>query len=1260
MVDGFGRFFFERGVGSSIWSDLCILTGLIGPKLTGRSTCDKVEFYSSEFGDRPAKPLEKHDRCDMSLDAYRVKAQIGVGRDGVRYRASRPEGDDVVELLAIRRDSEAEDDSWYEAVRRSLRKRRLLVHPAVPRVLELALDQNPPYVVLEAGAERETLREALRNRNALTRLEAAAIGLDLAEILADAHRLGLAHGDLTADRIEIEEDSCGLRAARLKFLCLEMDSSDRPRRDPDAASPDEDVKALGDLLRELIGGDQAGAHDSNGNGRIHHINSHDIDLGESRSTLVRLIDRARSPNAIDRPSAAQMAEELRRIVAAPNDRSNPNTLSRNETQTSLARSDFPWFKTNPAAHEELEGTRLGRFQLFERLGRGAVGAVYRAEDLSDGSIVAIKVLRFDLARSPDAIRRFRKEARILAEIRGPYVTNLLEFNEDGDVHYIVLEYVDGEGLDRRLAEKGKLSEAEAVGIMAQAARALEDPHDRGIVHRDVKPQNILLTGRGDAGSYAVDRVKLSDFGLARHVIESDSLQMTRAGTVLGTPLYMAPEQCSGESIGPPADVYAMGATLFHLLAGRPPFLADTAMDLIAKHGSESPPQLKTLNRDLSDGVCRVVEKALAKTPETRYPDASAFRADLERLLRGEPTGIETHPKLPRLNSKSIIAYDWTWELRSSPTALWPFVSNTERFNRAVGLPAVQFSLKHDLDRGVRRFGRFRKGGVEVAWEEHPFEWIEGRRMGVLREYHEGPWAWIVSMVELAPRPDGGTTLSHRFRIEPRGMLGKAITAINIGRRSRKAFDAVYRRIDATRSALEVSSTRVDAFESAYVLSESSRQILEYRLAAIRARGVDRSVVDALGDYLATASDQDLARIRPVALAERLRIDFEKAIHACLHSAYAGLLILQWDLICPICRIASDSRDSLVEIGDHARCEACAVDYPLDFAETVEMIFRIDPTIRRAETRTYCIGGPAHSPHVVAQTRLAPGERFELDLPLAEGSYRLRGPQLPFHFDLRVRSRGAATRIDWDLSDPSCDVEPRTIRAGRVFISLYNPHKREVLIRLERRAERVEAFTAARAAASATFRSLFPRETLAPGRLVGVATIAFVVTVLVGEAALYAESDDAQAFGVIHAHFRLIEDRVRREGGALVKTVGAGTISVFDDPCAAVRAALAIPNVLAADPIARRVEIQIGVERGGALMTTINDRLDYFGRTVDLASRLAELAEAGDIVLGAAIASEPQVALLLAESRIQTAAIAAENLPPPGFAAKIAARSNANE
>ena len=394
------------------------------------------------------------------------------------------------------------------------------------------------------------------------------------------------------------------------------------------------------------------------------------------------------------------------------------------------------------------GSRLGRFLILEKLGEGGMGAVYRARDSADGSTVAIKVLHPDEARRPRARRRFAKEARLLAEVNNPYVTNLVEVNEDGGVHYLVLEFVAGTSLAQWLVRRGRLDEPTALGIMADVARALDFAHGRGIVHRDVKPENILLVGPGlaalpttastaatlpdpgrredstgpedstpaglettvvllstDPAAEAIDdrgnpgegagpalpgglRVKLSDFGLARHVVESESLNLTQAGAIVGTPLYMAPEQCSGRGpIGPATDVYAMGATLFHLLAGRPPFVGETSLGVIAMHQNEPPPALRDLNASVSDGVAQIVAKALAKRPEGRYADAGEMLLDLERLLRGEPTGLEVHPRLPDADPRDVIRYDFRWELDASPRQLWPHVSNTERLNRAVGLPS---------------------------------------------------------------------------------------------------------------------------------------------------------------------------------------------------------------------------------------------------------------------------------------------------------------------------------------------------------------------------------------------------------------------------------------------------------------------------------------------------------------------------------------------------------------------------------------------
>src|SRR5262245_46859730 len=273
--------------------------------------------------------------------------------------------------------------------------------------------------------------------------------------------------------------------------------------------------------------------------------------------------------------------------------------------------------------------------------------------------------------------------------------------------------------------------------------------------------------------------------------------MTRTGVVVGTPLYLSPEQCNGAALTPRSDVYGLGATLFHLLAGRTPFLGDNPLTLIHQHCNTPPPPLRPLNPAARDGACRIVEKALAKAPEHRHADAGELLADIERLLRGAPAKLAVHPLLPAADSSRVLRYEWTWELGASPEQLWPHVANTERLNRAINLPGVEFTTEVDESGRVRRRGRIRKFGLEAAWEEHPFEWIEARRFGVLRQCKSGPFRWLLSVVELKPASSGGTTLTHSFQLEPAGVLGRSFAAVEMGVKTRRALDRVYHRIDAT-------------------------------------------------------------------------------------------------------------------------------------------------------------------------------------------------------------------------------------------------------------------------------------------------------------------------------------------------------------------------------------------------------------------------------------------------------------------------------
>jgi serine/threonine protein kinase/class 3 adenylate cyclase len=889
----------------------------------------------------------------------------------------------------------------------------------------------------------------------------------------------------------------------------------------------------------------------------------------------------------------------------------------------------------------LQRERIGRFRLLQKLGSGGMGEVYRAEDTANGAVVALKLIRPEWVRHPEVLQRFRKEARLLAEVHGPHIANLLEVNEDGGIHYLVLEYIAGQGLDRLIGERGRLDERTSLSIMAGVARALVEAHARGIVHRDIKPGNILLTDpgaiadaageaaiSGQGACRAVPGVKLVDFGMARHAIETASLEMTAPGVIVGTLRYMSPEQCTGGPIGPPADVYAMGATLFHMLAGRPPFVAASPRELIALHHGEPPPTLQRYNPEVSDGACRVVEKALAKEPEGRYADAGALLLDLERLLRGEPTGLAAHPILPACDPRDVLRYDFRWELESSPRQLWPFVTNTDRFNRALGFLPVRQTVRNDPGRGVRRFAEGRKLGMVEAWEEYPYEWVEPRRMGVFREYSRGPFEWLTSTVELIPRAGGGTTVIHRLRLVPRGRWIRAGSPVGLGVFQRRSLGRVYRRIDAALTGKLGHEPWCDPFEEPAELSPPLRRRLNRSADALVGRGVDPAIAEGLCEFLARAPAQEVARIRPLALAHRWGLDPNQVVAACMHGAREGLLILLWDLICPACRLPSDLMDTLRALREHGRCEACNLDFVVDLAQSVEMIFRVHPEIRGADTGVYCTGGPARSPHVPAQVRVAPGERLELDLSLPAGIYRLRGPQLPWSIDFSVGATATTRRWDIDLGRGLDSGWPRALGAGEQVMTLSNDCDRELLVRVERAAPRDDALTAARAASHPLFRELFPGEVLAPGQLISIAAVTLLVTGLERPDDFYVELGEMEATGALLEYLRLSADAIRDAGGLVVKAVDEGVVASFSEPEAAVQAGLALRGRSARRPMPRGLHPRVSIHRGAALVATLDDRLDYFGTVARDAKQILAYARGGELILTRSVADDPRVAALL--------------------------------
>ncbi|ASW52986.1 Stk1 family PASTA domain-containing Ser/Thr kinase [Plantactinospora sp. KBS50] len=291
----------------------------------------------------------------------------------------------------------------------------------------------------------------------------------------------------------------------------------------------------------------------------------------------------------------------------------------------------------------------GRYQVGELLGYGGMAEVHRGRDLRLGRDVAIKMLRNDLARDATFQMRFRREAQNAASLNHPAIVAVYDTGEEiaptGEtIPFIVMEFVNGRTLKEVLAAEGRLMPRRAMEITADMCAALEFSHRHGIIHRDIKPGNVMLTLNG--------QVKVMDFGIAR-ALASGATTMTQTSAVIGTAQYLSPEQARGEAVDARSDVYAAGCVLFELLCGHPPFVGDSPVSVAYQHVREDPPSPSSINPDVTPPIDAIVLKALSKNPLNRYQSAGEMRADLLRAAAGRP--VMATPVMPAEETMTMAA-----------------------------------------------------------------------------------------------------------------------------------------------------------------------------------------------------------------------------------------------------------------------------------------------------------------------------------------------------------------------------------------------------------------------------------------------------------------------------------------------------------------------------------------------------------------------------------------------------------------------------
>ncbi len=265
-----------------------------------------------------------------------------------------------------------------------------------------------------------------------------------------------------------------------------------------------------------------------------------------------------------------------------------------------------------------------RYELHRRIARGGMADVFLARDSLLDRPVALKVLFPEFATDPTFVQRFRREAQAAANLSHPNIVSVYDWGEEGGTYFIVMEYIEGHSLAQTIKDEGRLHPDRAADITTDVAAALGFAHRNGVVHRDVKPGNVLISPSG--------QVKVADFGIARAVSNQENL--TQAGTVMGTATYFSPEQARGESVDPRSDVYSLGVVLYEMITGRPPFTGDSPVAVAYKHVQEPVPPPRSRNPDIPPALEAVVLKAMAKDTADRYASAEDLRADLRRFREG--------------------------------------------------------------------------------------------------------------------------------------------------------------------------------------------------------------------------------------------------------------------------------------------------------------------------------------------------------------------------------------------------------------------------------------------------------------------------------------------------------------------------------------------------------------------------------------------------------------------------------------------------
>jgi class 3 adenylate cyclase len=572
-----------------------------------------------------------------------------------------------------------------------------------------------------------------------------------------------------------------------------------------------------------------------------------------------------------------------------------------------------------------------------------------------------------------------------------------------------------------------------------------------------------------------------------------------------------------------------------------------------------------------------------------------------------------------------------------PAEIWPFVSDTARLWELAGNAPYRFEERVDADGRVHRFAHGKVGPLPVTWEEDFGEWQENRRLFHAREYRNGPMRRFEWSCDLFAE-GGGCRLVLTGMAETIGLLGfvarhAGILATDFG----KPFESIKRLVrDSDGQAHSQRASENDLVEPA------ARRRLDTLVGELARDPASHGLASNLSDFLRHAPVVELRSIRPVALAKTWSVDPDHAVELFLAAARKGIVAMGWDLLCPRCRGAKSRVRWLDELPKGAHCSSCNIDYERNFNRNVELTFHPEPWLRPLPDGEMCMLGPGVARHIKFQGEVAAGSVKSFELSLPAGSYRFRTVEAGAEVDGEIGADGLI---------PTLVARGRDIwlegKGGRDSLAIRNERDRPLAFVVEDRNWAQDALTGDRVIAMPAFRLLCPEQLLRPGDNADIGWIAIMFTDLKGSTELYEGLGDVAAYNLVRDHFDFLLERVKRNRGFIVKTVGDAVMAAFFRPDDAVRAALAIQDDIVSFNSARDsgvnatpIVLRLGIHAGTCIAVTTGDSLDYFGATVNITARLANECRGGEVIVSEAAAKDAETGAALANrrQRAETAAL----------------------